>query len=101
MRPAMADVPGTSTSLSGRGDATLASALAEQARCWRSGTPAPVEDCLERQPALRGDRDAVLDLIYNEVLLRTERGERPQLVEYTKRFPEFADALRTLFEVHH
>jgi WD40 repeat protein/Flp pilus assembly protein TadD len=84
----------------GGGKGALASVLAEQARRWRAGAPAPVEGFLDRQPALRADRDAVLDLIYNEVLLRTERGERPQLGEYTRRFPECADALGPLFEVH-
>jgi WD40 repeat protein/serine/threonine protein kinase len=59
-----------------------------------------VETYLERQPDLRNDSEAVLDLIYREVLLRTERGEQPQLQEYAGRFPSLTQALGPLFEVH-
>src|SRR5438105_10895116 len=75
-------------------------ALADQARCWRAGTPVAVENYLEREPGLLTDSEAVLDLIYREVLLRGERGEKPQLDEYARRFPDLAGALGPLFEVH-
>jgi len=75
-------------------------ALADQARSWQQGAPTSVEHYLEREPALRSDPEAVLDLIYKEVLLRTERGEKPQLGEYARRFPELAGALGPIFEVH-
>jgi WD40 repeat protein/Flp pilus assembly protein TadD/tRNA A-37 threonylcarbamoyl transferase component Bud32 len=74
--------------------------LADQARCWRVGTPVSVEQFLEREPTLRTDPEAILDLIYKEVLLRTERGEQPQLEEYERRFPSLAGVLRPIFEVH-
>jgi hypothetical protein len=42
----------------------------------------------------------VLDLLYAEVLLRKEQGERPDLAEYLGRFPAYAAALRRQFELH-
>ncbi len=41
----------------------------------------------------------MLDLIYNEVMLREEDGGRPLLEEYVGRFPQLADALAVQFEV--
>jgi serine/threonine protein kinase len=38
--------------------------------------------------------------VYNEILLREERGETPRLEEYLQRFPQFAAQLKPLFEVH-
>jgi tRNA A-37 threonylcarbamoyl transferase component Bud32/tetratricopeptide (TPR) repeat protein len=46
------------------------------------------------------DPAELLDLIYNEVILREEIGESPLLDEYVKRFPAQEEALRTQFEVH-
>ena len=46
------------------------------------------------------DPTELLDLVYNEVLLREEDGESPQLGEYLARFPGHAEALRAQFEVH-
>ncbi|MCI0743225.1 MAG: protein kinase [Gemmataceae bacterium] len=83
-----------------RDKSPAASALADQTRHWRAGTLIPVEECLELHAELRNDTEAVLDLIYNEVLLRTERGDTPKLDEYTRRFPKLADALGPIFEVH-
>jgi serine/threonine protein kinase/tetratricopeptide (TPR) repeat protein len=77
----------------------LARALAEQRDCWRRGERVPVEACLERTPDLRASAEDVLDLIYNEMLLREEAGEAPQLDEYLRRFPHLADDLQIQFEV--
>src|SRR5262249_59456847 len=64
------------------------SLLDEQNRCWLEGRPAGAEDYLERFPELRGDSEAVLDLIYNEVRLREDRGETPRPEDFYERFPE-------------
>jgi tetratricopeptide (TPR) repeat protein/tRNA A-37 threonylcarbamoyl transferase component Bud32 len=74
--------------------------LDEQSGCWRRGEPRSVEFFLARDPTLRDDPERVLDLIYHEVLLRTRLKESPSLDEYVQRFPEFADQLKTQFEVH-
>jgi serine/threonine-protein kinase len=73
--------------------------LDEQRRRWRQGERVHVETYLEQQPALVSAREIVLDLIYNEVLLREEDGERPRLEEYVRRFPLLADELALQFEV--
>src|SRR5262245_42319954 len=78
----------------------LAELLADQRARWERGQPQPVEECLTRHPALRTSPEAVLDLVYQEVVLREEAGERPQVEEYLHRFPGLADALRAQFAVH-
>src|SRR5206468_583815 len=67
---------------------------------WRRGEPVRVETYLERCLELRDAAEAVLDLIYNEIILRQEAGQAPGLEEYLRRFPPFADQLPLLFEVH-
>ena len=79
--------------------AVLALLLGHQRRAWRRGERAPVEDYLAQQPGLRDDAEAVLDLIYNEILLREEVGESPRLEEYLGRFPHLAPQLELQFEV--
>ena len=51
-------------------------------------------------PAPTLDDDALLDLIYNEVDLRQEDGESPEMDEYLRRFPQYAEDLRAEFDVH-
>jgi serine/threonine protein kinase len=78
----------------------VADLLVKQAELWAQGECVSVESLLAAHPSLAGDPDSQLDLIYHEVLLRTGRGEQPQLAEYQQRFPQFAEALRLQFEVH-
>ncbi len=73
--------------------------LKHQRRAWRRGEPTPVETYLSQHPTVRTDTQAVLDLIYNEIMLREETGESPPLEEYLRRFPELAPELRLQFEV--
>src|SRR5262249_13629259 len=77
----------------------LALLLAHQRRSWRKGERAPVEAYLAQQPELEADTEAVLDLIYNEIMLREMAGESPRPEEYLRRFPELAPQLRLQFEV--
>jgi WD40 repeat protein/tRNA A-37 threonylcarbamoyl transferase component Bud32 len=82
------------------GTELLALLRADQRRRWQQGEEIPVEAYLEQAPALAARPDAILDLVMNEVGLREDRGERPQLDEYLARFPQVADALRRQFELH-
>jgi tetratricopeptide (TPR) repeat protein/tRNA A-37 threonylcarbamoyl transferase component Bud32 len=77
----------------------LALLLKHQSRGWRTGGHIPVEDYLAQQPTLETDDEAILDLIYQEIVLREEIGESPRLEEYTRRFPTLAPKLELLFEV--
>jgi serine/threonine protein kinase/Flp pilus assembly protein TadD len=82
-------------------DASRTSLLcADQRRRWRLGEPVPVEDYLRDHPALGQDDEALLDLIYNEMVLRDEHGNPPRLQEYLTRFGHLEEPLRLLFEVH-
>src|SRR5262249_53497758 len=108
MRRTMSDPPGSKTlpgsnspSMSEQCRTALNQALADQEREWRKGDSTLVEKYLEREPALRSNAEAILDLIYKEVLLRCRRDEKPQFEEYARRFPDLADALGPIFEVHH
>src|SRR3954466_14535775 len=72
----------------------------DQRQRWRRGERVPVETYLEREPALRADPEGLLDLIYNEVVLREEAGDAPRLDEYVGRFPQFPAQPRLQFDVH-
>jgi WD40 repeat protein/serine/threonine protein kinase len=75
----------------------LEALLLDQCRRWWQGDCIRVEAYREQHPALGADPDALLDLIYNEILLRQQRGEVPRLEEYVERFPDLAPALRAQF----
>jgi tetratricopeptide (TPR) repeat protein len=75
----------------------LEQALDDQKARWGRGERVPVEDFLARDPALRDDPEAILDLVYHEYLIRRDRAERPDPVEYRARFPDLGESLMMLF----
>lgn len=79
--------------------ALLEQLLEEQRQRWRQGARVPVEAYRDEQPALCAAHEVLLDLIYNEILLREEDGDRPRLEEYRQRFPQLGEALVLQFEV--
>jgi serine/threonine protein kinase/tetratricopeptide (TPR) repeat protein len=78
----------------------LAVLRADQRKRWQSGQRVLAEAYLEQLPELRDDEEAVLDLIYSEVLLRKEQGETPRLEEYVRRFSHYQERLERQFELH-
>lgn len=68
--------------------------------CWRKGQRVSVSDVLSQAPWLSENPDAMLDLIYGEVLLREDAGEQPQEDEYLQQFPALAEQIRRQFQVH-
>ena len=78
----------------------LALVWADQRRRWQGGDRILVEAYLEPKPGLRSKVEKILDLISNEVALREEQGEAPQLDEYLGRFPEYAEPLKRQFALH-
>ncbi|HEV3168047.1 MAG TPA: serine/threonine-protein kinase, partial [Isosphaeraceae bacterium] len=81
-------------------DAPLLSRLLNHQRsAWRRGESPRVETYLAQHPTVQANGQAVLDLIYNEIVLREESGESPLLGEYLRRFPELAAELKLQFEV--
>jgi serine/threonine protein kinase len=73
---------------------------AEQLRRWQNGERVLVETYLASEPALCGDDEAVLDLLYHEFVLREELGETPGLEEYLGRFPQYEATLRRQLALH-
>jgi WD40 repeat protein/serine/threonine protein kinase len=82
------------------GRTTHEALLDDQARRWQRGERLLVETYLGQQPALRQDPEAVLDLLYHEVVLRQAHGEAVSVEEYIARFPQWAGQLRLHFQVH-
>jgi tRNA A-37 threonylcarbamoyl transferase component Bud32 len=73
---------------------------AEQLRRWEGGDRVRLETLLAARSGLSDNTEAILDLLYAEVLLREEHGDIPGLEEYLRRFPHLAEPLRRLFHVH-
>jgi serine/threonine-protein kinase len=78
----------------------VAALCAEQRQRWQQGDRVPTAAYLERHPHLATADACAVELVYNEVLLREERGETPAAEEYLRQFPQWAPQLQRLFEVH-
>src|SRR4051794_32770703 len=81
---------------SGRGEDAVGGVadLCERLRAdWLRGERVPAEEYLRRAPALQADADAALDLIYTELVVREELGERPEAEELLGRFPQYRTRL--------
>jgi len=87
------------TPMKTEGRPVLETVLDEQSERWKGGNRAPVEEFLARYPALGHDPEAVIDLVYQEVLLRRQLGETPLAEEYIGRFPACSEAIIRQFAV--
>ncbi|MGO9464112.1 MAG: protein kinase domain-containing protein [Isosphaeraceae bacterium] len=87
------------TSTKAEGRSVLETVLDQQSERWKLDDRAPVEEFLARWPALRDDPEAVIDLVYQEVLLRRQLGESPLAEEYIARFPTCSEAIIRQFAV--
>jgi serine/threonine-protein kinase len=67
--------------------------LADQRRRWHGGEPRPVEDYLAEHPALAGDDEGLVDLLYQEYVLRAALGPPPLAEDFFRRFPRHRAAL--------
>lgn len=78
---------------------SLDALLDRQTQAWLEGSR-PSVDALLQDSALPADDDSLLDLIYNEIVVREELGEAPSLEEYLQRYPQIQEDLKLHFEVH-
>ncbi len=78
----------------------LESLRADQFERWQAGERVQAETYLDRNPTLRDDPEAAVDLIYSEILLREELGEAVAYDEYRTRFPGYAAALERQLQLH-
>ena len=60
----------------------------EQARRWRQGDRAPAEEYLARHPEMGTDPEYALEVIFGELLLREEEGERPGAEEFVRHYTD-------------
>jgi WD40 repeat protein/serine/threonine protein kinase len=90
-------------------DPSSASSLSEQAveelllrqrEAWEKKTPWWLDQILEEYPLLRGMREFLLDVINNEILLRSEAGQQPALEDYVRAFPDLREQLEQIFAIH-
>jgi serine/threonine protein kinase len=68
--------------------------LDDQRRRWESGAPRLVDAYLADHPELAADDDAIVDLLYNEFVLRSTLGQAPSPDDYYRRFPLQSEKLR-------
>jgi hypothetical protein len=81
-------------------DRTLFEAVLEEQRAhWEAGERPTVEDFLARYPTLGESEEAVLDVIYQEFVIRRSLGESPAQEDYLRRFPSWSEALLRQFAV--
>jgi hypothetical protein len=80
--------------------ALVAAVLADQRRRWQAGAGVDVERYLDLLPDLGRDETGLLDLIYNEFLLREERHEAPRPDDFLQRFPTYRPQLERQFLIH-
>lgn len=75
-------------------------AIQELQNQWSDGRRTRVEDLLPQFAGLRSDNDALMDLIYSEVLLREDAGDTVDEAEYKSRFPQLKEAISRQFQLH-
>jgi hypothetical protein len=73
--------------------------LVDQALEWEDAPGPLVEQYLQRFPAVAGQREAVLELVYGEMRAVRALGLPIHVDLYVARFPELADPLRRQLEV--
>jgi WD40 repeat protein/serine/threonine protein kinase len=78
----------------------LRQACLELGKLLRAGDGARAEDFFAKNPALAGQPESALELIYSEFVAREELGQRPTPQEYFARFPQWENDLRVQFEIH-
>src|SRR6516165_562829 len=81
-------------------DHLLAVLRVDQRRRWLAGDRIDVRSYAREFSAVAADPEAFFGLLYHEILIREELGDRPDPGDYARAFPEFADRLRMQMEVH-
>src|ERR1700722_5829314 len=81
-------------------DQLLAVLRTDQQRRWHHDKPILAETYLAWRPELTVDPEHALELVYNEFLIREQKGEAPTLDEYLGRFPQLTERFRQQIELH-
>ena len=67
---------------------------------WMHGERPPIKLFMDRYPAIADHPKALVELVNQEIVLRQIRGETPRPEDYLIDFPDLAEPLSRLFEVH-
>lgn len=81
-------------------EARLRHACAELAQRLRAGQTADSEQYLHAFPELARDPNDAVELIYTEVVVREEMGQRLRLEDWLNRFPQWGAPLERLLRIH-
>ena len=87
------------TMMNSNASINLDAMLDRQKQAWLDGSRPSVDDIL-RDSSLPSSPDVLLDLLYNEIVVREEIGEHPSLDEYVSLYPHLDEDLKLHFEVH-
>lgn len=71
----------------------------DQRERWKAGHRKLVEEYLADYPAITTDTDALIDLVYNEYLLRKRLGYELSTESFLSRFHSIADTLQAQFQL--
>ena len=97
-RPSLREFLGEAGSAVDGPGARLAVLRADMSLRWETGEKVGVEWYLERYSDL--GEDTIVALIYEEFCLREEEQENPVPAEYLSRFPQVAEALGRVLDIH-
>jgi serine/threonine-protein kinase len=78
----------------------LQQACTDLERRLRAGEDCTAEDLFRSYLDVAAHRDAALELLYTEFVLRQELGQRPSTTAWLARFPQWREDLEQLFQVH-
>lgn len=81
-------------------DTKLRRVRSELESSLRAGVHRHVEEILAVDPVLAADKDAILELVYTEFVVREELGQEPRFDDFHARFPDLRGDLEQLFQVH-
>src|SRR5262249_17905570 len=83
----------------------------DQRRRWKSGpggdptaidpvAPVAVEGYFKQFPELGSDTEIAIDLIFNEYMIRNQAGQKPEMDDYLRRFPDHAATLKDQIDLY-
>jgi len=72
--------------------------LRDQAARWAAGERVPAEYYVDQHPTLSDD-PRLIDLVYNEIILRERAGDTLHIDEFQRRFPQIASELQIQWEL--
>lgn len=90
----------TAAAGTGTGLGTVWAVADRVTRGWRAGDEPDAAAALAAHPELAGHRSVVIELAYQEFLLREKAGDVPDPGAFAARFPDFRDSVRNMLDAH-